>query len=61
MQCLQAIAGKEPIFLRKMIEFGRIGYVTKREKMIGKIGSKRNQDDNGWICRRAFCGSVPYV
>ena len=29
--------GKSPNFLSHMVEFGRIGYVTKREKILGKL------------------------
>ena len=29
--------GKHPSFLSNMVEFGRVGYVTKRDKMKGKI------------------------
>ena len=29
--------GKNPSFLRNMVEFGRVGYVTKRDKLKGKM------------------------
>ena len=32
--------GKHPNFLKKMVEFGRIAYVTKRDKMIGKLDQR---------------------
>ena len=32
--------GKHPNFLKNMIEFGRIGYVTRHNKMIGKLAQR---------------------